>query len=314
MPEPDRHHPVRVALSALCLLLATSLPGLALACEKTVRWANDPPYDMRSEDGKIHGATADLLREVLKRMGCEAIFVELPWARGLRNLEKGTLDILPGALVTPEREAFAYFSQPINRSPNVLFVNRSVAERFAFKSLAQLSHSPFRLGIQIGVVYSSEYVALLKQPDFQKRTVAITERRSGWQMIKAGRLDGMIADEVTGLLELQQLGLSADVVRSPLVVSEEPSTAAFSRKSTDPQFVSRFNQTLAEVIDDGTYVRLVQPHMPCPVSAAALGCLQAAGGLADQALPAASEPSSSTLRSANTIISSLPDAGSADQP
>lgn len=312
MPAPDRHHAVRVALSALCLLLATSLPGLALACEKTVRWANDPPYDMRGEDGKVHGATADLLREVLTRMGCQAIFVELPWARGLRNLEKGTLDILPGALVTPEREAFAYFSQPTNRSPNVLFVNRRVAERFAFDSLAQLSHSPFRLGIQIDVVYSSEYAALLKQPDFQKRTVAITERRSGWQMIKAGRLDGMIADEVTGLLELQQLGLSDDVVRSPLVVSEEPAAAAFSRKSTDLKFVSRFNQTLAKVIDDGTYVRLVQPHMPCPVSAAALGCLQAAGGLADQALPTPAQ-SSSTPGNDNTVISSLPDTSSAGQ-
>ena len=126
------------------------------------------------------------------------------------------------------------------------------------------------------MVYSTEYVALLKQPDFQQRTVAISERRGGWQMIKARRLDGMIADEVTGLLELQQLGLSDDVVRSPLVVSEEPAAAAFSRKSTDPQFVSRFNQTLAEVIDDGTYVLIAQRHMPCPVSAASLGCQQAA--------------------------------------
>ena len=273
---PDRHHAVRGALSALCLLLASSLPGLTLACEKTVRWANDPPYDMRAEDGQIHGASADLLREVLKRMGCQATFVELPWARGLRNLEKGSLDILPGALVTPEREAFAYFSQPTHRSPNVLFVNRRNAERFRFNSLEQLSHSPFRLGIQIGVVYSTEYVALLKQPDFQKRTVSISERRGGWQMIKAGRLDGMIADEVTGLLELQQLGLSADITRSPLVVSEAPATAAFSRKSIDPQFVNRFNETLSAVIADGTYVLIAQRHMPCPVSAASLGCQQAA--------------------------------------
>ena len=58
MPAPDRHHAVRVALSALCLLLATSLPGLALACEKTVRWANDPPYDMRGEDVRWYELSA----------------------------------------------------------------------------------------------------------------------------------------------------------------------------------------------------------------------------------------------------------------
>ena len=276
MPAPDRHHAVRDALRAFCLLLATSLPGLALACEKSVRWSNDPPYDMRDEDGQIHGATADLLREILSRMGCQAKFVELPWARGLRNLENGSLDILAGALVTPEREVFAYFSQPIHRSPNVLFISQSSAKEFAFNSLAQLSHSPFRLGIQIDVVYSTEYTELLKQPAFKQRTITINDRRGGWQMIKAGRLDGLIADEVTGLLELELLGLSADITRSPLVVSEAPATAAFSRKSIDPQFVSRFNETLSAVIADGTYVLIAQRHMPCPVSAASLGCQQAA--------------------------------------
>lgn len=256
----------------LCLLLLVSAPALSWACEKTVRWANDPPYDMPDANMHVRGASADLLREVLRRMDCKPRFIELPWARGLRNLENGSLDILPGALITPERETFAYFSAPIHRSANVLFMNRDTARRFAFDSLRQISHSHFRLGIQIGVVYSSEYAELINHADFKARTVAVTDRRGAWQMLSAGRLDGLIADEVTGLLELQQLGLTRQVVRSQLVVSEEPAVVAFSRKSVQPEFVEQFNAALAAVVADGSYVRIKQPYLPCPVSAANLGC------------------------------------------
>lgn len=256
----------------LCLLLLISAPALSWACEKTVRWANDPPYDMPDSNMHVRGATSDLLREVLRRMDCKPRFIKLPWARGLRNLENGSLDILPGALITPERETFAYFSAPIHRSPNVLFMNREASRRFAFDSLSHISHSNFRLGIQIGVIYSSEYAELIKHSDFRARTVPVTDRRGAWQMLSAGRLDGLIADEVTGLLELQQLGLTRQIIRSQLVVSEEPAVVAFSRKSLQPEFVEQFNAVLATVVADGTYARITQPYLPCIVSAANLGC------------------------------------------
>ena len=256
----------------LCLLLLAGAAQVGRACEKTVRWANDPPYDMPDATQQVHGANSDLLREVLGRMGCKPRFVELPWARGLHNLKKGSLDILPGALITPEREAFAYFSQPIHSSPNVLFMNQEAAKRFAFDSLGQISHSNFRLGIQIDVTYSREYAELIKQADFKARTLPVTDRKGAWQMLSAGRLDGLIADEVTGLMELQQLGLTQRIVRSSLVVSEEPAVVAFSRKSVTPEFVEQFNAALAASIADGSYARITQRYFPCTVAAANLGC------------------------------------------
>lgn len=256
----------------LYLLLLASAVEVSQACEKTVRWANDPPYDIPDATQQVRGATSDLMREVLGRMGCKPRFVELPWARGLHNLKKGSLDILPGALITPERETFAYFSQPIHRSPNVLFMSRDAARRFAFNSLGQISHSNFRLGIQIDVTYSREYAELIKQAEFKARTLPVSDRKGAWQMLSAGRLDGLIADEVTGLMELQQLGLTQRIVRSPLVVSEEPAVVAFSRKSLQPEFVEQFNTALAAVVADGSYARITQRYLPCTVAAVNLGC------------------------------------------
>lgn len=100
---------VGTVMAALCM-------GNAVAqCVKTVRWSDDAPYSFKLSSGEISGFNPDLIRAALKGMKCEANFVELPWARAVRELEQGRLDILPGSLRTPEREIFAYFSRPINR-------------------------------------------------------------------------------------------------------------------------------------------------------------------------------------------------------
>ncbi|MBF7731253.1 substrate-binding periplasmic protein [Pseudomonas sp. N040] len=259
---------------ALLITLLTLLLGspAAASCVKSVRWAEDPPFDMLDAQGRLHGITADLMREALQRMGCTVRFVELPWARGLHNLEKGSLDILSGALPTAERARFAHFSVPIIRSPNVLFLGTAVAGKYPLHSLRDLIGTDFRLGAQIDVVYSQEYQALLQEPAFRERLVMVSSREGAWNMIKAGRLDGMIADEITGVIEIEKLGLGAHVQRSELVVSDEPAVVALSRKSVSPAFVERFDSTLNGMLRDGTYVRILQQYLPCQVSAEQLGC------------------------------------------
>ncbi len=258
-------------LISVALLIGSS-QALAETCAISVRWNDDPPYSFQGPNQQIQGIHPDILREALQRMDCTVTFIELPWARGLKKLEAGTLDILPGALQTAERQQFAYFSRPINRSPNVLFVNQSSLSKFPFTQLSELKNSNFRLGAQINVTYGGDYAALLQDPDFAQRLVLINNRRSAWRMIKADRLDGLIADEITGLLELQQLGLSGQVVKSGLIVSGEPAAYALSKKTVDAEFVQRLDQTLNAMLEDGSYLRIMQGYLPCPVSVEQLGC------------------------------------------
>ena len=84
----------------LRLLIGASLlaPGLAgAACVVSLRWDNDPPYSMQLADGSIGGISVDSARRVLHELGCEVHLVRLPWARALRELEQGRLDVLTGA-------------------------------------------------------------------------------------------------------------------------------------------------------------------------------------------------------------------------
>lgn len=256
---------------AVAILLLSGAAG-AQDCVKTVRWFDDAPYSFRGTDGVIQGISVDLSRIVLTQMGCQVKWVEMPWARALLELEQGRLDVLPGALRKPERDAFAHFSRPFNRSPNVLFMHPSAAEKYRPKQLSDLAGTDFRLGAQIGVSYGPGYEALMKNTGFKSRVTPITLRRGAWQMIEKNRIDGLIADEMTGLLELQQLGLSHLVAKTRILVSGEPALVAFSKKSVDANFVARFNAVFSELLEDGRYKDTLQKYLPCPVSVEKLGC------------------------------------------
>ncbi len=254
-------------------LLVGLVPLISWAsCTKTVRWYDDAPYSFKGANGEVEGISVDLARAALAAIGCEAKFLEMPWARALVELQAGRLDILPGALRTGEREQFAYFSRPVNRSPNMLFIGAKVASRYRFKSLDDIVGTQFKLGVQIGVAYGPEYNRLIKTPDFQARTTMITSRRSAWKMLELQRIDGVIADEVSALTELKQLGLSRTAIKSELVVSDAPAAFALSKASTSPPFVGDFDKALGRLMADGSYKAILERHLPCTISVEKLGC------------------------------------------
>jgi polar amino acid transport system substrate-binding protein len=237
-----------------------------------VRWFDDGPYSFKGADGVIRGLNVDIARAVLQELGCEVKFVEMPWARALIELEQGRLDVLPGSLRKPEREIFARFSRPINRSPNVLFVGKSASKNFAIKQLADVIGTDFRLGIQINVSYGSAFDLLMRNPDFRSRLTPLTLRRGAWKMLERDRLDGVIADEVTGLMELRELGLADAVAKTRVLVAGEPALFAFSKKTIDPDFVVAFDAAFGAMLKDGRYREIAQRHLPCAVSEENLGC------------------------------------------
>lgn len=266
--------PLATVRTLVCgvVLSVGSCVALAQACVKSVRWFSDVPYAYRNADGEIRGLNIDIARTALKQMGCDAQFVELPWARALVELEQGRLDILPGALRKPEREVFAYFSRPINRSPNVLFIGKAAAKKYRINKLSDLLGTGFRLAAQINVSYGADYDALLKNPEFNANLSPLTMRLGAWKMLERDRIDGIIADEVTGLLELQRLGLSDIVSDTRVTVSEEPAAYAFSKKTNSQDFVKAFDNTFNAMLADGRYKEIAQRHLPCPVSVGNLGC------------------------------------------
>ncbi|OYU46152.1 MAG: ABC transporter substrate-binding protein [Burkholderiales bacterium PBB4] len=262
--------PLRCALWALGWLVGAGVQ--AAACVKSLRWSDMPPYAFKDPQGTIQGLHVDLAREALKRVGCDARLVEMPWARALMELERGRLDLLPGAADTPERAAFAFFSRPTNSARTVLFVARKTRHQYRLNTLADIMGTDFRLAVRRGSTYGAEYDALLPNPEFVKRLTFVTAPQSGMRMMAAGRVDGHLGDELAGLHTIQTLGLSDAIQRSKLVTSKDADHIAFSKVTHDAAFVQRFNAALGRMVEDGTTKRLLERYLPCPVSVEKLGC------------------------------------------
>lgn len=233
-------------------------------CDITLRWDDDPPYFMVQED-EVVGTDADLVREAMERLGCSLSFAKLPWARALRELRDGRVDMLSGAYRTPEREQYSHYSKVVGLvSPNILFVRRSDEARFDLSGLRALLESDFRLGAQINVSYSDEYSALVQNPDYEKNIQYLSRRESLWRMLARNRIDGVVASRLTGLYEIQELGLTGTISPSSMVVSNKPAYFVFSKASVGPEFVADFDLALQAMLDDGTFAAIVNRYVCVP--------------------------------------------------
>jgi len=242
----------------LCLTVLTV--SAANACTKRLRWSEDPPYSMRLPDGQISGLTVALAQAVLGRLGCKVELLELPFARALADLQAGQLDMIDGVFVLPERQAYAYFSIPSQRARNVVFVRAADLPRVNTLELADLHQDGWQFGVQVGVAYGPAFAALLKDPGFQSKLQRVPRRSSLWQMLVRERVDVVMADELTGAHEIAAAGLAGQIVPTRVVVSEDPVAMAFSKATTDPAFVSRYNQVLQAMRRDGSYQALMQRY------------------------------------------------------
>ncbi len=257
----------------LPILAIVSMPTLdAQACEKTVRWYDNAPYSYRAPNGEVVGFDADLMRAILQRTGCRAVFVNMPWARALIELEAGRLDLLSGTFRNADRESYAYFSIPALQSRNLLYWGPKARSQYRLSKLDELVGTQFQLGVQIGVSYGDNFDTLKANPLFRNNQVPVTLRRNAWKMMALGRIDGMIADEASAEVELRQLGLEGVLKPSGIIASSNTSMVAFSKRSITPQFVESFNQALQAMIDSGEYRRIRERYLRCPPDSKVLGC------------------------------------------
>lgn len=260
LPSPSFGPFMRQFALVLVSVLCFSASSYA-DCDISLRWDDDPPYFMVQE-GEVVGIDADLVREAMERLGCGLTLKKLPWARALLELRDGRVDMLSGAYRTPEREQYAYYSNVVGLvSPNILFIRRSDEAMFDPVGLRELLESDLRLGAQINVSYSDEYSALVQNPDYEKNIQYVSRRESLWKMLARNRVDGVVASRLTGLYEIQALGLSGTITPSSLVVSNKPAFFVFSKASVSSEFVADFDRVLRAMLEDGTFAAIVNRYV-----------------------------------------------------
>ena len=266
---------MRAGFGAVAALWAVGFAaGAQGACVLEARWSPQAPYWVAQPDPGPSGYLAEALRELARRRGCELRFVEMPWARGIAEMRAGRVDLMAGAVRTPEREAFAWFSRPMNRSPVVLVLRASVPRTVRIPTLAALAETTLSIGVQPGAVYSAEYGRLLDDPRFAARLHPVSRPKNAWKMLEEGRLDGLLTDEVSAITAEAESG-GRLALRQALVVSTEPSRLMVGRYVGLDTAVA-LDATLGAMIEDGYLPRLRDAWIACTTDPATMGCAAAA--------------------------------------
>ncbi|MFN2343841.1 MAG: transporter substrate-binding domain-containing protein, partial [Desulfonatronovibrio sp.] len=99
--------------------------------DKLVIWFDRkfPPIEFQSQDGSFEGMAADIMRLIEERL--EVTFEAVPardWTVLLESLESGEAPIAPVIARNPERDRYAYFSEPYVDIPVVVITTRDRTE------------------------------------------------------------------------------------------------------------------------------------------------------------------------------------------
>ncbi len=251
-------------LALYSILLWTLVINTAIAdsaCILTMGWEPWRPYQYLNKKNQLTGLDIELIQAVVINMGCKLKFEKMPWKRLLKQAKDGKVDLVSGATITEERKKWAYFSNPYRTETMGVFVRKNNSSKYPFKSIADITQSKFNLGINSGVYYGSLFKKLMKDPKFKKRIQVVTNYKQNVPKLLLGRIDGFIANVISGVDELRVKNVLDKVELHPMIVSSTTNSVILSKKSVKFEMVDKFNKSLSELKQSGKYEKILNKYL-----------------------------------------------------
>lgn len=177
-----------------CFLFITKVSS---ACELSLGLSSDfPPYHSKREGQNWQGVTVDLAKEWVKRAGCELIIIELPWARSVKLLESGEIQLISHFTYTPERAEYAQFMGPHHIEKIAFIANNQVSKEV--NEPGSLAKFNGEIGLTRGDKYGEKFDEYVLNNELVNiKLVDIRNNRDRIAMLQRGRLAGMFFDEMS---------------------------------------------------------------------------------------------------------------------
>jgi polar amino acid transport system substrate-binding protein len=231
-------------------------------CQLTMGWDSWEPYHFLTPTGEMHGFDIQLVRTIGERAGCEIDFVRDSWAALLAKVASGEIDLISGATLTPERETFAYFSEPYRSEDFMLYVRSGELDTWAGNSLRELLASGMRIGVTDSYIYGDEVTALQDDTELSKQFTPAAVGDVNASRLLDGVIDGFIEDIFVATATIRRRGLENQIAVHPLALQSGGQVRfMFSRASTSEDIVARFNEALAQIEASGAYQEIEDRYL-----------------------------------------------------
>lgn len=268
----------------LTLLVSLCVPAAAwcapAACPKLTRvGVSDLGLTAYREGGRIAGVGVDVVREMARRAGCQVEVVWFPRERLFVELEAGRIDMTPGALRLPTRDAYASHIPYAYLLYDLVLTRRDGRH---YTSLADfVRYGGGRLNLTRGLKYDAAIETQLDILAAAGRIELVNDFGTVFNKVEMGRADGTLASPpiYTKYLHSERFKHLLTVIPLPestprftgIYISRQTTTAA-ARANYAAAIKSMVTDQTIQVIygryfDQATMKRLFQPGSAMLVNA-----------------------------------------------
>jgi polar amino acid transport system substrate-binding protein len=207
----------------------------AFACDLKVRTYEFPPFAIKDQHGHWSGIDIDYTKVLLDESHCRYRFVELPWSRGMKQLQLGQIDMMLNVTQTPQRMSDYYFIGPQRDEVLLLVTKTGSVEKIS--QWSQMKTLKVNLMRQRGTFIGRRFEQLLTQnPILKQRLIYLSSNVVNIEMIRKGRAVGFFAEASFLKHEFEKNPDYAILEVHPIVINRTPVHYAFSKASmTDKQ-------------------------------------------------------------------------------
>lgn len=212
-----------------------------------------PPFTFHDKDGKLTGFDVEIAEEVAKRLGVTAEFIESKWDGMFAGLDAKRFDAVANEVsIRDDRKEKYDFSDPYIVSKAVLIVHQDNTD---IKQLADLK------GKKSGQSLTSNLT------DIAKANGAEIVQTDGFnqaiELLMSKRIDATIND---GLSYLDFKKQKPDAPIKIVAETDDASQSGFLFNKNNPELVEAVNKALADMKQDGTYLKISEKWFGADVS------------------------------------------------
>lgn len=239
-------------LAALC---ATTMGAAA----QDLRVAVDPAYEpfvYKDSQGQLVGFNIDFSNAVCAELQRKCVFVEQVWDSMIPGLQSRHYDVIISDMsITEERKRVIDFTDRYYKTPSTIVVKNSLEYK---------DHDSLK-GLSMGVLKGStqERYAVGELAPKGVKVVPYEAQDQVYLDIKAGRLDGTVADkvEVTGAFLRKPEGKDYKAV-GPDLFDEKyfGEGMGIALRKGQPELKEQLNQTIKKLRENGKYAEIAAKY------------------------------------------------------
>ncbi|NND45694.1 MAG: amino acid ABC transporter substrate-binding protein [Xanthomonadales bacterium] len=236
-------------------------PAEESQCELVMGWDPWEPYQYEIAGGQVLGLDVDLLTAVTNHADCRLSFRKGSWRELLQMLREGEIDILGGATRTPEREQFAWFTEPYRDEQFSLFVAATRLDELRDMSLEQMMNADLQIGVVEDYLYGERISAFQDDSGYQDQFVYSAMSETNLSRLLMAQVDAAIEDKYVGAAIIRHKNLGNDIVPHPMQFTSNPVSIMVSRASVDDAKFERLDASVAYLRENGAIDKVLAQYL-----------------------------------------------------